>query len=93
MCSYLKVSGMLTIKNEKIYAEDGTYLKTINCPLNVSDQDLHQISETKFSCEKCAKEVVQTDFLTEKQIIDLLTTNPDTCLKISLFDPLFRVEK
>ena len=93
MCSYLKVSGMLTIKNKKIYAEDGTYLKTINCPLNVSDQDLHQISETKFSCEKCAKEVVQTDFLTEGEIIDLLTTNPDTCLKISFFDPLFIIEK
>ena len=84
---------MLTIRKNQIYAEDGTYLKTISCPLNVSDQDLHQVSETKFSCEKCAKEVVQTDFLTENEIIDLLTTNPDTCLKISLFDPLFRVEK
>ena len=83
---------MLTIKNKKIYAEDGTYLKTINCPLNVSNQDLRQISETKFSCEKCAKEVVQTDFLTEGEIIDLLTTNPDTCLKISVLDPLFKFE-
>ena len=84
---------MLTINQNRIYTEDGTWLKTINCPSNVSDQDLHQISETKLSCEKCAKEVVQTDFLTEDEIIDLLTTNPDTCLKISLFDPLFRVEK
>ena len=84
---------MFTIKNKKIYADDGTYLKTINCPLNVSHQDLHQISETRFSCEKCAKEVVQTDFLSEDEITVLLTTNPRTCLKISLFDPLFRVEK
>lgn len=84
---------MLTINQNRIYTEDGTYLKTINCPLNVSDQDLHQISETKFSCEKCVKEVVQTDFLTEDEIIDLLTANPDTCLKISLFDPLFRVKE
>ena len=84
---------MLKIKNKRIYAEDGTYLKTISCPLNVAEHDLHQISETKFSCEKCAKEVVQTDFLTEGEIIDLLTTNPDTCLKISLFDPLFIIEE
>ena len=83
---------MLTIKNQKIYAEDGTYLKTISCPLNVTEQDLHQISETNFSCEKCAREVVQTDFLTEDEIIDLLTTNPDTCLKISVLDPLFKIE-
>ena len=84
---------MLTIRKNQIYAEDGTYLKTISCPLNVSNQDLHQVSETKFSCEKCAKEVVQTDFLSEDEITVLLTTNPQTCLKISLFDPLFRVEK
>lgn len=83
---------MLTINNKRIYAEDGTYLKTISCPLNVSDQDLHQISDTKFSCERCAKEVVQTDFLTEDEIIDLLTANPDTCLKISVLDPLFKIE-
>ena len=84
---------MLTIRNKKIYAGDGTYLKTISCPLNVSDQDLHQVSETRFSCNKCAKEVVQTDFLTEDKIIDLLTANPDTCLKISIFDPLFIIEE
>lgn len=83
---------MLTIKNERIYKEDGTYLKTISCPLNVREQDLHQVAETKFSCEKCAKEVVQTDFLTENEIIDLLTANPDTCLKISVLDPLFKIE-
>ena len=83
---------MLTIKNKRIYKEDVTYLKTISCTLNVSDQDLHQISETKFSCEKCAREVVQTDFLTEDEIIDLLTANPDTCLKISVLDPLFKIE-
>lgn len=77
---------MPTIKNKRIYTEDGAYLKTINRPLNLSDQDLDQISETKYSCKKCAKEVVQTDFLTVGEIIDLLTTNPDTCLKISLFD-------
>ena len=83
---------MLTIKNKRIYAEDGTYLKTISCPLNVGEQDLYQVSETRFSCEKCAKEVVQTDFLTEDEIIDLLTANPDTCLKISVLDPLFKIE-
>ena len=83
---------MLTIKNKRIYAEDGTYLKTISCQLNVGEQDLHQVSETRFSCEKCAKEVVQTDFLTEDEIIDLLTANPDTCLKISVLDPLFKIE-
>ena len=76
-----------------LYVEDGTYLKTINCPLNVSEQDLLQVAETTFNCEKCAREVVQTDFLTEDEIIDLLTTNPDTCLKISVLDPLFKFER
>ena len=81
---------MLTIKNKTIFANDGTLLKVIDCPKNVSDSDLTQTSHHKFHCDGCAKQVVATDYLSEAAIVRLLTDAPDTCLKISRFDPLFR---
>lgn len=83
---------MLTIKDKTIFADDGTLLKVINCPKNVGGADLTQTSDHEFRCDGCAKQVVATDYLSEPAIIQLLADTPDTCLKISRFDPRFRFE-
>ena len=83
---------MLTIKDKTIFADDGTLLKVIDCPKNVIDSDLTQTSDHEFRCDGCEKQVVATDYLSEPAIIQLLVHAPDTCLKISRFDPLFRFE-
>ena len=83
---------MLTIKDKTIFADDGTLLKVINCPKNVGGADLTQTSDHEFCCDGCAKQVVATDYLSEPAIIQLLADTPDTCLKISRFDPRFRFE-
>ena len=83
---------MLTIKDKTIFADDGALLKVIDCPKNVSDSDLKQTSDHEFHCDGCAKQVVATDYLSEPAIIQLLVDAPDTCLKISRFDPRFRFE-
>ena len=83
---------MLTIKDKTIFADDGALLKVIDCPKNVDDSDLTQTSDHEFRCDGCAKQVVATDYLSEPAIIQLLADAPDTCLKISRFDPLFRFE-
>ena len=83
---------MLTIKDKSLYASDGTLLKVIDCPKNVSDSDLTQVSVNEFSCNGCSRKVVATDHLSEAAIVRLLAEAPNTCLKISRFDPLFRFE-
>ena len=83
---------MLTIKDKSIFADDGTFLKTIDCPKNVSDSDLTRISDHEFHCKSCEKQVIATDFLSEQEVIQLLRDTPNTCLKISRFDPRFRFE-
>jgi len=85
-------SSMLTIKDKSIFAGDGTLLKVIDCPKNVIDSDLTQTSDHEFRCNGCEKQVVATDYLSEPAIIQLLADAPDTCLKISRFDPRFRFE-
>ena len=84
--------GMLTIKNKNIFANDGTFLKTIDCPQNVTRSNLAQTSDHEFHCNNCNKTVIETDLLSEQEITRLLRVTPDTCLKISRFDPLFRFE-
>ena len=83
---------MLTIKDKSIFSDDGTLLKVVDCPKNVSGSDLIQTSYNQFHCDGCEKQVVATDYLSEPAIIQLLADTPDTCLKISRFDPLFRFE-
>jgi len=83
---------MLTIKDKRIFSDDGDLLKVIDCPKNVSGSDLTQTSTYEFHCDGCEKQVVATDYLSEPAIIQLLADAPDTCLKISRFDPLFRFE-
>ena len=83
---------MLTIKDKNIFSDDGNLLKVIDCPRNVRGSDLIQTSYNQFHCDGCEKQVVATDYLSEPTIIQLLADAPDTCLKISRFDPLFRFE-
>ena len=83
---------MFTIKDKNIFSDDGTLLKVVDCPKNVSGSDLIQTSYNQFHCDGCEKQVVATDYLSESAIIQLLADAPDTCLKISRFDPLFRFE-
>ena len=83
---------MLTIKDKTIFDSDGTLLKVIDCPKDVSASGLTPISDIEFHCDGCSKNVVATDLLSEAAIVKLLAEAPDTCLKISRFDPLFRFE-
>ena len=45
---------MLTIKDKKIYTENGLLLKIIDCPKKVSVSDLQKISD-KNTCLKISK--------------------------------------
>lgn len=82
---------MLTIKDKKIFADDGSMLKVIDCPNDVTAGDLTRASEHDFHCDKCDKKIITTDHLSEEAIVNLLTDEPNSCLKISYFDPLFRI--
>ena len=83
---------MLTIKDKKIFSDDGTFLTVIDCSRGVNGSDLTQLSDHEFRCDKCEKQIFATDFLTEDGIVELITDKPETCLKVSRFDPLFRFE-
>ena len=77
------------IKNKKIYAANGDLLKEIHCPKKVSIDELTRNNRVSFNCNLCEKEVLDTDHLSGQELEKILRDNPETCLKINLFNPMF----
>ena len=84
---------MLTIKNNQVIDASGTTLKTLSCPRRISDADLENPRHAESRCTHCDRDVINTDYLTESQIIARLKEDPTTCLKINIYNPIFRVNE
>ena len=64
----------------------------MHCPKNVSITNLDKVSEIEFNCVICEKKVINTDYLDEAEITNLIGEDPTICLKIHPANPLFRIE-
>lgn len=84
---------VLRISGNVLLSEDGQRLKEISCPRRMSLSALTVRVDRNFECENCTKLVVNTDFLTEDEVVELLQAAPDSCLYINLMNPIFKVEK
>lgn len=83
----------LKIRDGDIYAHNGKWLKKMACPKAVNYQDMTRISDQIVMCQQCERVVHDTDFMSETDIVELLEDDPQTCLKVSLFNPIFEVEE
>lgn len=82
----------LKIRDGHIYAENGEWLKKIACPKPVRYREMKQISDQAAMCRECDRMVHNTDFMSESDIVELLKDDPEACLKISIFNPIFEVD-
>lgn len=82
----------LKIRDGHIYDENGELLKKMACPKPVSYRDMKRISDQASMCGECDRVVHNTDFMSESDIVNLLKDDPETCLKISIFNPIFEVD-
>jgi|GEM_PF-2063872 len=83
---------VITVRKNKLYSRNGQFLKAVDCPRKVSKDDLNRQSDKNLNCSQCHKTVMDTDFMTETQLIELLHDTPDTCLAINLKNPIFKAE-
>ena len=81
---------MLNIIDMKIFTQEGKYLKTIQCPKKISVSDLEQKDEQTLYCNNCEKDIIDTQYISEKELVNILKKNKNICLKISLLNPMFR---
>ena len=84
---------MLVVRGNKIFTVDGKYLKTIHCPKKVSAATLERVDYKTLHCQGCKEVVIDTDYLTEAEVVARIAANAAVCLKISRFNPDFRFEK
>ena len=81
---------MLTIKNKKIYSENGSFLKKIDCPKKVTVSDLHKKCDKKLLCKSCDQNILDTEYMSEKELCLILENDKNICLKISKLNPMFK---
>ena len=81
---------MLNITDKKIYMDDGSFLKKIECPKNISASDLNTQPDNKLFCNQCEKNIIDAQAISEDNLIKLLKEDKNTCVKISCLNPMFR---
>lgn len=82
----------LIIRAEKIYTSEGELLKEISCPRHIAKHDLDGGMGNDYRCGHCTESVLNTDLMTESDLVSALKENPDACLFINLANPIFKVQ-
>ena len=81
---------LLNIIDKKIYMDDGSFLKKIECPKNISASDLSTQPDNKLFCNQCEKNIIDAQEISEDNLTKLLKEDKNTCVKISRLNPMFR---
>jgi hypothetical protein len=83
--------AMLFIINNHILDSEDRLLKKLSCPKRVADLVLETPGGAESLCTHCERNVLNTDFFDETEIIHRLDEDLNTCLKINRYNPIFRV--
>ena len=67
-----------------IYTDKNEFVKTMNCPYKMNWDNLEVINSTSRKCTNCDHLIVDTEALTDDDLLNVVRQNPDTCLKIDL---------
>ena len=81
---------LLNIIDKNIYMDDGSFLKKIECPKNISASDLSTQPDNKLFCNQCEKSIIDAQAISEDKLVKVLKEDKNTCLKISRLNPMFR---
>ncbi len=69
-----------------LFSDEGHFIKHMHCPYNLKWDGLKAIHEKndRRLCEICDHEIIDTETLSDSELISLLKKNAKTCLKIDL---------
>jgi hypothetical protein len=67
-----------------IYTDNGELIKKMNCPYKVHWDNLEINNSKVRMCNKCDREIINTEYISDDELLDMIKNNPDTCLKIDL---------
>jgi hypothetical protein len=69
---------------KKVYSDKDEFVKTMNCPYKMSWDQLEVTNSSFRKCSNCDHLIVDTEGLSDDQLLKIVRQNPETCLKIDL---------
>ena len=70
---------------QELFTKDNKFIKKMFCPYKMRWANMKSIdNSTSGTCSKCNQSIIDTQFLTDDEILDLTKQNPQTCLKLDL---------
>lgn len=70
--------------NKDVYADNGQFLKKLNCPYGAQWEKLELANSSTRKCSVCSNLIFDTESLKDSELIKLISENPKACLKINL---------
>lgn len=67
-----------------IYTDKDEFVKRMNCPYKMSWDKLEATNSNSRKCANCDHLIIDTEVLTDNDLLKIVKQNPDTCLKIDL---------
>jgi len=69
---------------KQVYTNNGEFIKKMNCPYKINWDTLEATSTTSRKCSNCDHLIIDTEYMSDDELLHLVTQNPDTCLKLDL---------
>lgn len=67
-----------------IYTDKDVFVKTMNCPYKMSWDNLETTNSPIRKCANCNHSIVDTEDITDDELLKIVRQNHNTCLKIDL---------
>ena len=67
---------------KEVYTDQGEFVKTLNCPYQIVWDNLEPANSSSRKCTSCDHLVLDTEALTDDELLKIVRQNPATCLKI-----------
>jgi hypothetical protein len=74
-----------------IYTDNGEFIKQLNCPYKVHWDNLESYNSNVRMCSTCDRHIVDTELLSDDEVLSMINYKPDTCLKIDLNQPNIKI--
>ena len=71
-------------ETKELFTDNGILLKKMQCPTEVDWEKMDPgKNDLEKICNQCNKSVLNTDTLSDEEVMFVLSENPDKCLKIN----------
>jgi hypothetical protein len=68
----------------KLFSDEGGFIKYLHCPFKVEWHTLRVNSDNgKRSCEICDRDILETENLSDSEILSIIKDNSHACLKLN----------